>query len=199
MDKVEEVLAFWFEGFNSPDDMDSEKVWRFFSSTPEFNDQLRAKFGEDLVKAGRGDYDCWADTPRGALALTIICDQFTRNLFPDSPENVSNDPKAVAVAREAVNKGFDKDLWPIQKLFFYLPFEHAEDMELQRLSLQKFDENIAQSEGSIKSSFENFRYYSHLHYIVIEKYGRFPGRNKMLGRVNTPEEDEYLRNDPDGF
>ena len=198
-EKIEEILSFWFVGYDSPYEYEYGMIGKWFSSDPSYNDEIRGRFGEDHRKASNGEYDNWAESPRGALALIILFDQFTRNLYPDTPENVSNDANAVRIARLAVDRGFDKQAWPLHKLFFYLPFEHAEDLDLQKLCIQKFDECIESETGKAKETFESFKSFAIMHYVVIEQYGRFPGRNQMLGRQNTPEEEEYLINNPDGF
>lgn len=199
MSTAENILNFWFKDFQNQETINMEAVSGWFFSTEAYNNTIREMFFEDLLKAERGEYDSWISSPRENLALIILLDQFSRNLYPNSPEQVKNDPKAVEVARYAIDNGFDMQLWPIHRLFIYLPFEHAEDLGLQKLSLDKFDQNIALTQGEIKEAMEKFRYFAQLHYVVIEKYGRFPGRNKILGRVNTAEEDEYLKADPDGF
>ncbi|OMJ70225.1 hypothetical protein SteCoe_31856 [Stentor coeruleus] len=199
MSVAENILNFWFEGFDNPEKINAKEVNRWFMSTEEYNKRIRDLFFEDLLKAERGEYDNWINSPRENLALIILLDQFSRNLYKDTPGQVKNDPKAVDVAKYAIDNGFDMQLWPIHRLFIYLPFEHAEDLRLQQFCLDKFDQNIASTQGEIKEAMEGFKYFAHLHYVVIEKYGRFPGRNKMLGRSNTAEEDEYLKTDPYGF
>ena len=197
-EKIEEIVNFWFAGYHGPYDYEPGMMGKWFSSEPAFNDEIRTRFGEDFLKASNGEHENWAETPRGALALVILFDLFSRNLYPDTPENVANDASAVRVARQAIDKGFDQLVWPLHRVFFYMPFMHAEDLELQRLGIRKWDENM-ESDPQARETFEGFKSFSLMHLVVIEKYGRFPGRNKMLGRENTAEEEEYLIQNPDGF
>jgi uncharacterized protein (DUF924 family) len=199
MSKSEEILEFWFQGFDSPDDFDGKKIYKFFVSDENINAQIRERFFDDIEKARSGEYDSWSETVRGSLALIIILDQFTRNLYPKSSEKYSGDEKARILAKQAVEKGFDEQVWPLHKLFFYLPFEHSENLEDQKFLLQKFDELIERSEDPTKNFYQGLRHYASLHATVIEKYGRFPGRNQIFGRVSTPEEEEYLATDKHKF
>ena len=129
-----------------------------------------------------------------------MLDQFTRNLNVSGSEQIKSDHKAVAIAQGAIEKDFDKQLWPIHRTFIYLPFMHAESLQLQDLCLQKITEGLISEENeAIRKLGNDMIYFGNLHKVVIEKYGRFPGRNKHLGRENTPEEEEYLQENSDGF
>lgn len=142
----------------------------------------------DAIEAAQeGDLDGWAETPHGSLALIILLDQFTRNVYREDPRSFAADAKAVAIATSAVDKGFDKAFPMDGRAFFYLPFEHAEDMELQQKSVDLFR----------RLNDDSYYMYALAHMDVIRRFGRFPHRNKILWRETTPEEQAYL--DDGGF
>ena len=199
MDRIQVILNFFFGEFESETDFERAKVWRLFSATDEFNAEIREKFENDVNKAVNGDYDNWRSTPNGCLALLVLLDQFTRNLDPNTADQLRGDSKALIVAKQAIDNEFDKQVWPIHRMFFYLPFEHSEDVEHQNYALYLLDSAILDAENETKILFENFRSFAVIHKILIEKYGRFPGRNKYLGRENTEAEEEYLKNNPDAL
>jgi uncharacterized protein (DUF924 family) len=181
----EDVLDFWFADGPAV----RREVW--FKKSDAF-DELCAPFAGATAAARDGAFDAWADTPRGMLALLILLDQFSRNLYRGSPLSYAADPKALCLARRAVRLGFDLALTPVERMFMYLPFEHSEDPDDQDESVRLF-ELLRPALGD-----ETLRY-THAHRDVILTFGRFPHRNAVLGRVNTAEEDAYLAQPGAGF
>ena len=179
---VNEILQFWFV------DID-HSCW--FKKNPEFDRQLEQRFGELLALAKNDQFDDWCDTPRGHLALIILLDQFSRNIYRGSPESFEADPKALQLALDGIEKRFDEQLSPEERSFFYLPLRHAESLEMQELGLAKTRELNDAGYGTDK--------YALSHLATIERFGRFPHRNFVLGRRNTPDEDEYLKDKSAGF
>ena len=177
----QDVLDFWFDG----DPLSHRNVW--FEKDTSF-DQACARFTSTLRDAKSGALDSWAATPNGALALTILLDQFSRNLFRDSPETYLADAKARAVARTAIARGFDQQVSSIERGFFYLPFEHSEDPADQAESVRLF---TPLGEDAAK--------WAQHHHNIVHRFGRFPHRNAVLGRTNTPEEEAYLASDDNTF
>jgi len=178
---AEDVLAFWFDG----DLGTKRKVW--FEKDDGF-DAACGQFAEARDSAKRGGLDHWGDTPRGALALIILLDQFSRNLHRGSPEAFAADGKARAVARLAIARGFDLALPPAARCFVYLPFEHAEDPAAQ-------DESVR----LLTPLDDRYARYAVSHRDVITRFGRFPQRNAALGRVSTAAEEAYLADPDRGF
>ena len=177
MTTPEEVLCFWFGA-----DGTFRDVW--FAKNALF-DTLCARFADTLHAAKQGALDHWTETPRGSLALVIVLDQFSRNLFRDSPEAYAADAKARDVARAAIARGFDLAVTPTQRIFFYLPFEHSEALVDQDESVRLFDTlRGVLGDDSAK--------HAHGHRDVIRLFGRFPHRNAVLGRTTTSEEAAYL-------
>jgi uncharacterized protein (DUF924 family) len=172
-----DVIGFWR----------SAGPQKWFKKAVAFDEAVRLKFEPVHHAAARGEYDAWAASPDGALALLILLDQFPRNLFRNSAHAFATDPKARCIARSAIEAGFDREVEPILRNFFYLPFEHSEDLTDQDYGLALTTE--AGIEDDIK--------WSAIHRDIIARFGRFPHRNACLGRVTTPEEQEFL--DEGGF
>ena len=172
---AEEICQFWF------DEIDHSS---WFKKNPEFDRHLEDRFGAFLEQAKRDELDHWCDCASGYLGLIILLDQFSRNIHRDSAEAFAADAKALQLALEVVDKGLDEELTLEQRSFAYLPFRHAEDLAMQKIGLDKTRELNAAGYGSDK--------YAINHLSLIELFGRFPYRNKALGRSNTPEEEAYL-------
>jgi uncharacterized protein (DUF924 family) len=199
MDKIDAILNFWFEGITSPDQFFGPVSPLWFSSTPEFNEKIRQNFLSDIDRAIAGEYDSWLATGRGCLAMIILTDQFTRNLFPDSREQLKGDPKAISVVEHLIREGLESQLWPVHLFFAYLPFEHSEEMRYQDLSIQKYTQLIENTPEHLRDNLSLPMRFAVLHRNVIVKFGRYPGRNKLLGRVSTEEEEKYLAEDEFAF
>ena len=176
----EDILKFWFEECE-------QKHW--WVKDPAFDAMVRDRFGALVEQAASGKLDHWLETADGSRALIILLDQFTRNIFRGSAKVFEADEKARAIARHALENGFDDGLNRHEKNFLYLPFEHSEDLGDQEESCRLIA--AAGSEGYLK--------FAHAHKDIIAKFGRFPHRNKTLGRTNTPEEEEYLSKPGSGF
>ncbi len=173
-----DVLDYWSQIGN--------KGW--WVKNPQVDAEIHAKFGKLHADACQGKLDEWADTPDGALALIIVLDQFSRNMFRSDSRCFTHDAKSLEIAKTALEKGFDKKAQEDLRFFFYLPFEHSENIEDQNKSVELF-EAYNGSPDFMKAALE--------HQDIIARFGRFPHRNKMLGRETTPEEQAYL--DGDGF
>jgi uncharacterized protein (DUF924 family) len=160
---------------------------KWFKKVTAFDQAVRLKFEPVHHAAARGEYDAWAGNPDGALALVILLDQFPRNLFRGSAHAFATDPKARTIARTAIEAGFDNRVEPTLRNFFYLPFEHSEDLADQDYGLALVTE----------AGVENDLKWAAIHRDIVVRFGRFPHRNPSLGRVTTPEEQEFL--DEGGF
>ena len=172
-----DVIGFWR----------SAGPQKWFKKLVAFDDAIRLKFEPVHHRAARGEYDAWVDHPDGCLALLILLDQFPRNLYRSSAHAFATDPKARAVALGAVDNGFDRQVEPILRNFFYLPFAHSE-----RLADQDYGLALCTEAGDP----DNIKW-AGLHRDIIVRFGRFPHRNRALGRKTTPEEQEFL--DEGGF
>ncbi len=167
------VLDFWFSDRVS-------KYW--FASTPDFDRELQTRFEPLLKQAVRGDLNHWLETPEGSLALAIMLDQFPLNMYRGKAESYGTGDLAIATAQAAIARGFDQALPRTQVAFLYLPFMHSESLSDQDRSIELFE----------KARLEQNLHFARHHRELIRKFGRFPHRNAVLGRVNTPEEQAYL-------
>jgi uncharacterized protein (DUF924 family) len=179
---AKEVLKFWFEEID-------HSFW--FKKDPEFDHQLEERFGDTLNRAREGELDNWHDTEHGSLALVVTLDQFSRNIYRESPMAFAADEKALQLTLDGLQNNFDKELTLEQRSFYYLPLRHAEDVDMQKLGLVKTREINEAGYGSDK--------YALNHLELIERFGRFPHRNKVLGRENTAEEELFLGGGNRGF
>jgi uncharacterized protein (DUF924 family) len=150
-------------------------------------------------RACEGDLDRWADEPRGRLALIILIDQFRRNIYRNTAQAFSMDRRALKLCVEGAMEKKDKGLTPIQKVFFYMPLQHAESKRVQAKSVELFTRLAGSVSPTFQETFLTIAQFAELHKDIIDQFGRFPHRNKLLGRENTPEEDEYLAGDTPDF
>ncbi len=178
----QEVVQFWFEDIE-------HSSW--FRKDPEFDRRLEERFGDTLVQARDGLLDHWHHTADDSLALIIVLDQFSRNLHRESALSFAADAKALQLTLDGNQKGFDLELTLEQRSFYYLPLRHAEDVDMQKLGLAKTRDLNDAGYGTDK--------YALNHLELIERFGRFPHRNKVLGRENTAEEELFLSGGDRGF
>ncbi len=181
---AKEILTFWFGTTNLTLNIEKRQVW--FKSTAEFDAELIENYSEICEQARAGDLDHLTDTAEDCLTLILALDQFPRNIHRGTPRAFDSDSKAREIARLAIDRRYDLDLarWP--RTFVYLPFEHSENLADQELSLSLY-RSFVDEEGLVAATG---------HHEAIRRFGRFPHRNDVLGRANTPEEDEYLRDPP---
>ena len=185
MSRVNEILDFWF---GHPDEVSYGKQRSFwFRKKPEEDQKIQAQFRNEYEQAIVGQLDYWKDSPRSCLALILLLDQFPRNMFRGTKRAFAADPQALSAAQHAVANGFDQELLTVQRWFIYLPFEHSENLEHQNQCVELFAtlSNDPDSAATLD--------YALRHRSVIERFGRFPHRNEILGRATTPEEAEFLK------
>jgi len=198
MERSEEILRYWFDEVGDWDfPPEREAMW--FGKDPEVDAEIRRRFGTDVERAAAGLLDDWAETPRGRLALVVLLDQFPRNIHRGKPAAFAHDGKALALAREGVARGHDRALRPIERAFFYLPFEHAESREAQAASVRLFRALLDEAPPEAKDRFRVFHDYAVAHQRIIDRFGRFPHRNEILGRETTPEEAAFLQQPGSSF
>ncbi|MCI0527776.1 MAG: DUF924 domain-containing protein [Nitrospira sp.] len=190
MNPIEEILNFWFGDLQKLNLEDRLKLW--FGGGEETDQLIRDKFGADVLRAIQGDYAHWEETPRGCLALIILLDQFSRNIYRDTPKAFAQDEMALGLCLRGIGQGKDLALEPIERTFFYLPMEHSENLEIQRRSVQAFEGLVKAVPPEMKKVYEGFLDYAVRHCVIIERFGRFPHRNEILGRASTKEELEFL-------
>ena len=178
-DEYRPVIDFWFREL-------TPRQW-FTDGGPDLDDRVRARFGALVEAARRGALDHWAATPRGRLALIILLDQFPRHVFRNLPDAYASDVRAQALAREGIHAGMDEDLTLPERQFFYLPLMHAEDREVQSLSVERFT--------ALRDAAQAVLGFALGHRDTVARFGRFPHRNKVLGRASSPDEEAFLASD----
>lgn len=181
------ILTFWFGTADLAEPVEFREAW--FTRDDAFDQEIRASFSNEVESALRGELDRMAGTAEGALALLLLLDQFTRNLFRGTPRAFSGDARARTIARSALARGFDAAMSPNHRIFLYLPFEHSEDLADQARSVALF------------ATLNDPRAYDYAvrHKDVIVRFGRFPHRNAALGRDSTKEEIEFLKTPGSSF
>jgi uncharacterized protein (DUF924 family) len=192
---IDRILDFWFstEKLDSPQ-IDS-RMERWFSIDPEQDQAIRDEFGGLIEQALRGELDSWAETIEGRLALILLLDQFSRNVFRGTARAFAGDKRALKHCVEASMSNQYKTLSPIQRVFFFMPLQHAESIGVQEKSLRIYQTLAESVSGTMKETFLTFAQFAELHRDVVAQFGRFPDRNPILGRANTPAEDAYLAGD----
>lgn len=183
-ERARALLEFWFGPAGDPERERHRDIW--FKSNPDHDAALRRLFLADYEQAAAGALAAWEAAPESALALVLLLDQLPRNIFRGTPRAYATDALARAAAERAMASGFDRVLPPAWRKFFYMPLHHSEDAEDQRRSL-----DLLRSVPNDPARADNTRY-ARRYLEIIERFGRFPHRNAVLGRVSTPEELAFL-------
>ena len=184
-DRAGAALAFWFGEPGSAELGSQRKQW--FSKDEAFDATIRERFAPTIEQALRGELDAWASEPRSALARILLLDQFTRNVFRNTPRAFAGDTQALAAASAMVGSRHDEALPPFMRGFVYMPFEHAEGLAMQDEAVRLFTRLMA-DDPALAQMLD----YAHRHRAVIERFGRFPHRNEILGRQSTAGELAFL-------
>lgn len=188
----EALLAFWF-GRDGDDAAVARRQARLWWAKDEATDRLlEERFGAALRRAAGGEFTDWPQTPRGRLAGVILLDQVPRNIHRGRAEAFACDALARQQATAALAAGDEAGLRPIERVFLYMPFEHAEDLELQELAVERFAALCALVPPAALPVFQDFVDYAARHRDIIRRFGRFPHRNAVLGRPSTAEETAFL-------
>ncbi len=195
----EDVIGFWFGALDGDGMPAAAASQRWFDGGEAFDEEIRRRFGALVDAALDGGVTGWEAEPRGRLALVIALDQFTRNLFRGDARSYAGDARALALARDAVATGLDAQLQPVERIFLYLPFEHAEDPAAQERSCALFAALAEDAPEAGRAFFEISSEHAERHRAAIARFGRFPARNAALGRESTAEERAYLAENPVGF
>jgi uncharacterized protein (DUF924 family) len=194
-DDARGVHAFWFgeltDGFADPA---HRKAW--FAADPDRDALIRERFGSLTETAATGALDDWLGTPVGVLAFILVCDQFTRQIHRGTAAAFALDPLALGVARRGIEAGFDRQLGVDERAFFYLPFEHAESVVDQHTAVGLFTRLHEDAPLHQRDVSREFLRYVEQHRDIVLRFGRFPHRNRALGRASTPEELEFLATGP---
>ena len=197
--RIDAILAFWFkeQELSAPQIDHRMDIW--FGEDAAFDHEIQQNFAADVDRASEGKLDHWADEPRGRLALILLLDQFRRNIYRGSAKAFEKDNTALKLCVEGAMQKKDRGLTAIQRAFFYMPLQHAESRKVQAKSVELFSKLAEAVSPTFQETFLTIAQFAELHRDIIDQYGRFPHRNTLLGRDNTPEEDEYLAGDAPDF
>lgn len=199
MDEPRKVREFWFGKLPlSPEELNKRmRLWFGYDITPEqqqrWDQMIRAQF-EPLVKqAIEGELALWADSPRRRMSLILLLDQFPRNIYRGLSRQYAGDEQALSLALSGINSGADAALDPVERMFFYMPLQHAEALDVQDESIAAYRRLSMEAPDALKPTFESALDYAKRHRAVIAQFGRFPHRNRILGRPSTPDEIAYIK------
>ena len=197
--RVEAILAFWFRehAMTAPQIDRRMDIW--FGADEVFDLECKKEFSGDIDRASAGELDHWAADSHGRLALILLLDQFRRNIYRNTADAFAMDKAALKLCVEGARQKKDKGLTPIQQAFFYMPLQHTEVLKVQDMAVEIFNRLSEAVSPTYRETFETMATFAELHRDIIAQFGRFPHRNQLLGRENTPEEDEYLAGDSPDF
>lgn len=194
--RAKAILDFWFGKATEPDYGRYRKAW--FIKDAAFDEQIHRRFLADAQKGADEVYESWKSQLPSAVALVLLLDQFPRNLYRGQSRSFATDPQALALAQNLVEGRRDRDLIPAHRFFVYLPFEHSETMQHQNRCVALMEELIGDF-PDLDKGFKSGLDYAIRHRDVIERFGRFPHRNHILGRHSTPAELAFLQQPGSSF
>ena len=196
----ESVLAFWFGAPGSATEIAARQRGLWFGKSAEADRKVIEQFGDTLRDAREGHLDYWVRSPRDRLALVIVLDQFPHHVYRNQAAAFDSDAQSLAIALQALATGEDRQLTLIERVFLYLPLEHAEDLAMQQRSVECYQSLVQMApDEATREYLLGTLDYAHKHQDVIERFGRFPHRNAILGRPSTAQESDYLAQPGSGF
>ena len=198
-ENAESVLAFWFGGGEDDAEIADAQSSLWWDKHPAVDDEIRKRFAVLRTQAVSGALQAWAETPRGCLALIILVDQFSRNLFRDDPRAFADDARARGWCLDGIARGHDRHLRIIERVFFYLPLEHSERIDDQEHAVKLFVALRDTAAPAHRKRLGNFADYAQRHRDIVARFGRFPHRNEVLGRQSTDEEQAFLEQPGSSF
>lgn len=201
-----DVIQFWFDTAQpsnqdplSDADISQQQSALWWSKNTEIDADIRLRFEPTLKALLRGQFNDWLNDAQGRLAAIIVLDQFSRNMYRNSALSFTQDSLALHWCLEGIRTGHDKQLRPIQRVFFYMPLEHSESPQMQALCIEKFQQLKADSPESFQQAASFFIEFAQRHKAIIDRFGHFPHRNQILGRKSTQEERQFLQQPGSGF
>ena len=198
---IDNIIGYWF-GIDDGDVIDvidvvEDRDGFWFAADSKVDQQIQHRFSDLIIEAGKGNLDAWAETARGSLALILLLDQFTRNVYRGSSRAFSYDDQARTICQQGIQQGFDRQLSSSERVLYYLPLEHSELIADQQQCVHLFKRlahNVEKKyDGKHTQRFLSYVDYAIVHYDIILAFGRFPHRNILLGRESTLAESVYLK------
>ena len=203
MDEARQVRDFWFGKLPMTAQMLEQRVKFWFpeEEPPELREKrdqvIRSRFGKLLERAGQGELASWADSPRRCLSLIILFDQFSRNIYRGTAQAFAYDDRALGLTLSGMQSAADGALDVVERLFFYMPLQHSESHAVQEESVAAYRRLLVEAPQEFRSVFQASLESAQHHRSIIERFGRFPHRNLTLGRASSPQEEAWLRDNPD--
>ncbi len=197
--RIDAILLFWFKEQELSGPQIDRRMDIWFGTDPILDHEIEKEFGDDVAAASEGRLDHWAEDPHGRLALILLIDQFRRNIYRNSAEAFSMDKLALKLCVEGAMEKKDIGLTPLQRIFFYMPLQHAESRKVQEKSVNLYNRLAEAVSPTYRETLLTIAQFAELHRDIVDQFGRFPHRNKLLNRDNTAEEDEYLATDSPDF
>ncbi|HJS92015.1 MAG TPA: DUF924 family protein [Steroidobacteraceae bacterium] len=203
MDEALEVRRFWFGKLPLTAAAVQARLALWFGADPEeqrrADELIRSRFGPLIERAAAGELAAWADSPRRRLSLILLLDQFPRQVFRGTGRAFASDRAALALTLSGMQSAADAALTPLERIFFYMPLQHAELPDAQDESVAAYRRLLNEAPAELKAVFASSLEYAELHRSIVARFGRFPHRNRALGRANTAEEEAYLRECAESF
>ena len=190
--RIEDILQFWFGAFPTPYTADATKIDMWFKNGADYDAEIFINFGIDYDKAIKGELDHWIDSYRGRLALIILLDQFSRHIHRNTAMAFAQDETAQALCIDGIGAGDDCKCHAVERSFFYLPLEHAENIEKQNLCVKAYTQLVQDVPELYQQPFKMNLDFAKKHHFVIEKFGRFPELNEILERESSVQESEFM-------
>ena len=198
---IKKILQFWFGELKKNEIPDEKKRKIWWAKDEKIDMYIKNMFENLLIKAKNGELESWKITPRGMLALIILTDQFSRNIYRDTSQAFSQDETALQGTLDGIKREMDLKLYVIERVFFYMPLMHSENIDIQDKSIHYF--NRLEDDYKDKQEFNNLlkgnKIFAEKHYEIIKRFGRFPHRNKILKRESTADETEFLKQPGSSF
>ena len=200
-----DLLLFWFgpRPYTAAGVQQHSRIWFGEPNAPELIPQtdelIRERYGGLVLAAEQGELATWESSPRRRLALILLLDQFSRNIYRGSAQAYAQDLQALSLTVSGMQLGADATLDPVERLFFYMPLMHAESLDVQEESVAAFRRLLQEAPADLRPTFQSHLDYAVSHRDTIERFGRFPGRNQILGRDSTPDELEWLAHEGRDF
>jgi uncharacterized protein (DUF924 family) len=195
----QEILSFWFGYGSSNQDVIQDKSALWWKKSPALDAEIKQRFEPCLISLKNNRLEDWKSTASSILAMILLADQFSRNIYRDTPAAFESDPLAASLCLQGIQDRKDSELKLVERVFFYMPLMHSESDELQDKSVELFTHIVDTSEPGEKKYFQGNLDYAIQHRDIVKRFGRYPHRNKILGRQSTPEESEFLKTPGSSF
>ncbi len=193
IERAEEINKFWLGRVEETIIPSEHRARVWFGEDQQTDEEIKKLFTEDLERAIRGEYDFWQASPRGQLSLILLLDQFSRHIYRDTPQAFLQDSKALTICVEGLSVEADHSLSLIERVFYYFPLLHSENLHHQEQAIRGYQILAELAFSETRVIYDSFLRFANHHYGVIQRFGRFPQRNRVLKRESTPEELVYLR------